>query len=189
MNDYEMECKLKENERLVHYILGKYYPAVQHDEDVIQSGMIGLWIALTKFDESKGYQFSTYATRIIRSQIGLYFRRYNRQHRIPTSSIYEPVASSKQHGDDKLTVMDLVADTFTVEDQVLSNTVFVEAIEKLVCNERDRNILKLYYKGFSQTQIAEIVKLSQSQVCRVLLNLKHQLTQEDTNNVNKKRNK
>lgn len=185
MNDNEMNQKLVENSRLVHYILHKYYPSVEYDEDVIQSGMIGLWIALKNFDESKGFQFSTYATRIICNEIGKYFRIYNKQHRISTSSLDTPIAESKQHGDDKLTISDMIADSSNIEDKVLSNVAFAEAIENFVCNERDQDILKLYYKGFSQAQIAEIVKVSQAQISRILSNLKDQLTKERINNVKK----
>lgn len=176
MNDQEMERKLKENERLVHYILGKYYPTVQYDEDVIQCGMIGLWIALKNFDESKGYKFSTYANRVICNEIGKHFRIYNKQHRIPTTSIHEPISLSNQHGDESLTVADMISDTSNLEDQVISSTAFSKAIDDFVCNERDKDILKLYYKGFSQKEIAEIINLSQPQVCRILSNLKDQLT-------------
>ena len=38
-------------------------------DDILQYGRIGLWNAICKFDESKGYQFSTYAYRAIFNSI------------------------------------------------------------------------------------------------------------------------
>lgn len=57
-----------DNIPFVYYIIHKYYPTFAKDEDIIQSGMVGLVKAANKFDSTKG-KFSTYAGVIIKNEI------------------------------------------------------------------------------------------------------------------------
>lgn len=57
-----------DNMPLVHYIIKKYYATYTKDEDIIQSGMLGLVKAAKHYDKTKG-KFSTYAAVVIRSEI------------------------------------------------------------------------------------------------------------------------
>ncbi|KPV44357.1 hypothetical protein AN477_06905 [Alicyclobacillus ferrooxydans] len=70
------------NQRLVPFVLEKmrsfanYTPARDREDD-LQEGLSALWLALEKFDVTKGNQFSTYAVQCIRGNI-LRFRNKNR---------------------------------------------------------------------------------------------------------------
>jgi RNA polymerase sporulation-specific sigma factor len=59
---------IEENMNLVYSIVSKEYPTYIHDEDIIQSGMLGLCKAAENWDERKS-KFSTYAWRCIRNEI------------------------------------------------------------------------------------------------------------------------
>ena len=66
-----------DNLNLVHYILQKYehvHMGNPEYDDYFQEGCIGLILAATRFDESRGFQFSTYASSMIRGQIQRYRR-------------------------------------------------------------------------------------------------------------------
>ena len=52
-------------------------------EDLIQEGNIGLMKAISRFDHSRGYRFSTYATRWIRQAIGQFVLKQKRVVRLP----------------------------------------------------------------------------------------------------------
>jgi len=58
------------NMRLVVNIAKHYRNRMVPFEDLVQEGAIGLMNAIQRFDPSKGYRFSTYATHWIRQAIG-----------------------------------------------------------------------------------------------------------------------
>lgn len=69
--DEEAKKKLVEaNMRLVMNIAKHYRNALMPFEDLVQEGAIGLMNAVERYDPSKGYRFSTYATHWIRQAIG-----------------------------------------------------------------------------------------------------------------------
>ncbi|MBR3660717.1 MAG: RNA polymerase sigma factor RpoD/SigA [Bacilli bacterium] len=77
--DFFIKCNL----RLVFKYIRKYhYPNIDI-WDLIQEGNIGLMKAVDKFDYTKGYKFSTYATWWIRESIAKYIDYSNRSFKIP----------------------------------------------------------------------------------------------------------
>lgn len=64
---------IEDNMRLVTYLLDKYYPSCLSDEDIFQTGMMGLCMAANTWDESKS-AFSTYASSCILNAIKNEFR-------------------------------------------------------------------------------------------------------------------
>ena len=65
----DFEEILKRYEGLVKSIAKKYIGNGLSFEDLVQYGNIGLWQASEKFNESLGYEFSTYSTYWIKSEI------------------------------------------------------------------------------------------------------------------------
>ncbi|MFP8944204.1 sigma-70 family RNA polymerase sigma factor [Streptomyces fenghuangensis] len=63
------ECLLRHNQRLVWKIAQHYQGRGLEIEDLVQHGTIGLMRAVRKFDATKGYKFSTYATWWIKQGI------------------------------------------------------------------------------------------------------------------------
>ena len=45
---------IKENERLIHYVIKKFFPLEIGNEDTIQIGRIAIWEATKTYDETKG---------------------------------------------------------------------------------------------------------------------------------------
>lgn len=78
---------IEDNMNLVYFVLHKYYPTFVMDEDVIQTGMVGLCKAGSTWDEEKGV-FSTYAVQCIQNLINNYFRD-NKKHKNLLSLDYQ----------------------------------------------------------------------------------------------------
>lgn len=64
------ERLIESNIRLVINIARSYYSRSIPLEDLIQEGIIGLITAIGRFDPTKGFRFSTYATHWIKQSIG-----------------------------------------------------------------------------------------------------------------------
>lgn len=65
---------IEENIGLVHSVAKRFKGRGVDYEDLFQSGCIGLIKAVDNFDESLGYQFSTYAVPVIMGEIKRVFR-------------------------------------------------------------------------------------------------------------------
>lgn len=64
------ERLVESNIRLVMNIARSYHSRNVPLEDLVQEGVIGLMTAIQRFDPTKGFRFSTYATHWIRQSIG-----------------------------------------------------------------------------------------------------------------------
>lgn len=76
------------NQKLVYYCYHKYIekqclPGI-HD-DIIQEGFLGLWQASIRFDETRGFQFSTFAASNIVGRMKRFLREQNSTIRISRS--------------------------------------------------------------------------------------------------------
>ena len=76
------------NIRLVVQLANKYSPKCEclTVEDLIQEGMFGLQRAITKFDSSRGYKFSTYALNWVRQSMFRAISNQDRSIRLPCSA-------------------------------------------------------------------------------------------------------
>lgn len=64
--------RFRENIRLANCIASKFstpYDAALDKEDVLQLAYLGLWEACLKFDDNKGFKFTTYAVPMIKGRI------------------------------------------------------------------------------------------------------------------------
>ena len=65
---------IKQNTKLVYYIISHEYPTYLNDDDLVQAGMLGLCEAANRWDETKS-AFGTFAGNWIRGEIKKEFVR------------------------------------------------------------------------------------------------------------------
>lgn len=78
------------NLRLVHYILHKQFYMYHSDsmyEDYYSEGVLGLILAAIRFDENKGFKFSTFASKYIYHSIQRFKREKESVVKIPRNQI------------------------------------------------------------------------------------------------------
>ena len=71
MDDENLKTLIKENKKLICFIINKYTSYYEFD-DLYQVSIIGMIKAYQNFDESKGVKFTTYAYRYILSEVLLF---------------------------------------------------------------------------------------------------------------------
>src|SRR5438876_6441511 len=76
------------NIKLVISIAKRYKGRSMVMEDLIQEGILGLYRAVEKYDPSKGFRFSTYASYWIRQAVIRAIERHDRIIRIPSHVIH-----------------------------------------------------------------------------------------------------
>lgn len=132
---------IEDNMNLVYALISREYPTYIHDEDVIQSGMVGLCEAADQWDETKS-KFSAFAWLCIRHAIIKEFRR-RAKHQGVLSLDYETVTDG---------VKGCLGDTIVGEEDVC----FVDCCENQLTPLQLR-IVDLLKKGVSVKEIAEIL--------------------------------
>ena len=88
-SDDAMECLLEKYRDMVRKEARKFFLAGGDEEDLIQEGMIGLFKAITSYQEGKSTSFSTFAYLCVHRQIYTTITAFNRKKHIPlNTSIY-----------------------------------------------------------------------------------------------------
>lgn len=163
----EQEQKIIENMNLVYYMI-KQLPHINPNDydDWVQIGRIGLIKAVSTFDETKGRKFSTYATRCIRNEIYMHFRK-ERPHNSDVSlneTIYTDGKGSELELEDILGNEDDFVEA-VADDEIITNALSV--ILNLLDSKEAVAILYKISGIYTQKGIGKALGLSQSYVSRL----------------------
>ena len=85
-NDDAMECLLERYRDMVRKEARRFFLAGGDEEDLIQEGMIGLFKAVTSYQEEKNTSFSTFAYLCVQRQIYTTITAFNRKKHIPLNT-------------------------------------------------------------------------------------------------------
>lgn len=144
---------IEDNMNLVYSLVSKEYPTYLQDEDIIQSGMVGLCKAAEKWDESKS-KFSTFAFICIRNEIRKDLQQRNK-HKGVLSLDYEV---DGQDGE-RTSFGDFIVGA---EDVLYIDT------ELPTITDRERQVFELFQTGLAQTEIANKLGVSKQYVWKVM---------------------
>lgn len=137
------------------------------DEDLFSIGIIGLMKAINSYDVNKGFEFSSYAIKVIRNEILMSFRKKT----VPISfSLDEPCAL--ENGE-SVSYGEMISCEKNFEEDILSRHNLQESFSGL--SERDRWIIGLRIQGKTQREISCIFGLSRSYVSRIIKGVREQI--------------
>ena len=156
---------IEDNINLVYALVSREYPTYLHDEDIIQSGMLGLCKAADKWDESKA-KFSDFAWYCIRHEIIDEFKR-RAKHQGVLSLDYETLTDG---------VKGSLADTIVGEEDVAYVDVDVNQ-SKL--NETERKVYELLVDGVQPMEVAKQLNISHQMVYATRRKLRILRSQDD----------
>ncbi|NFA61301.1 sigma-70 family RNA polymerase sigma factor [Clostridium sporogenes] len=160
--------KLSFEEVLEKYsnLITKYaYKWIKYDfEDIKQIAHLAVWKAFNTYDISKDINFSTYANKIISTEILLHIRD-NYQKGWEMDSVSNSLDNIIYNdGEKEQRFIDNIED-ITAEDELVNKSHINLILNKLPQNDKNL-IIDYYLKDKSQTEIAIERKVSQTQICR-----------------------
>lgn len=166
MNNQDVEQMIIDNQKLVHFVVNKYFPSFYDDEDIIQVGRIGLWKACVGYDSQKG-KFSSFAVHCITNEIRMEFRRRERMSRFGyITSLDEPLYFDKDGT--AVTLAHTIADPkddYNIIDYDLSflkhklSKRDIEAFKMSICGYTSTEIGNAF--GFTRTWASGVIKKAQ----------------------------
>ncbi len=161
-------CRVTEHLGLVHIIIRRYFPKTQYDyNDLFQEGCIGLVKADRRFNPELGFQFSTYAGKLIWGEIRRYLDKSN--------SSYSSVNYESFEDDTRLE--ETLSDGYNLEESVLVKLEVEDALVNLTQEERRILELRVIHEKL-QKEIGELLGLDQRQVSKKLSKMTHQKKKE-----------
>lgn len=170
----DAKTRFEENTSLVYHLLHKYFPRLVHNEDVEQICMIGLWKACLVFDESKGFAFSTLASRCILNDVRMYLRSQNKINKLPV------LYMGNHHDSEDISADDYLDYLMVDKEDKYSCLEILESIHHVLnrYNDRDRNVIQYYLCGLGQVEIGKRVGSSQAYVSRKISKFKKDMEVE-----------
>lgn len=167
--------ELFENNQLMAYKIANTYKInhFKEYEDIKQQALLGLWNACLTYDGRNA--FSTYAYPCIRNTINQYLRQVVR-HSVHDRSIHEPIGEGIYIEDTIASETDEIEEMLDCMVRCQVKEKLTEVIDEVVQNDRDKKVLHLYLKGYTQTKIANMMKLSQCQISRVQKKIRNRLS-------------
>lgn len=151
---------IEDNINLVYFVIHKYYPTFSKDEDIIQSGMLGLCRAANTWDESRA-AFSSFASKCIINDIRLELKR-RKKHKGVLSLDYKFKSEAVEDND--------VLDTLIGEENVdyVDYRSFYEQLSPM-----DKLIVTYRRQGLTHEEIAEKLNCTRQNVTGHLKKLEY----------------
>ena len=133
------------------------------DEDMFQTGIIGLLKAINTFDASKGYSFSTYAFPIVRNELLLVFRKSKRLVKV-AFSLDDNVDTGNC---ESVPYAEMIPDGKDYEENVVNLMLAQQIFSKLSPREK-RIFIMFFVDGKTQCEISEALGISQSYISKII---------------------
>lgn len=161
-SDYAKEQMILSNQGIVFSVM-KNLRIPLTDEDMFQTGIIGLLKAINTFDTSKGYQFSTYAFPIVRNELLISFRKSKRSV-VAAFSLDDNVDIGNG---ESVPYAEMIADGKDYEENVVNSMLAQQIFEKL--ESREKHIFTMFFvESRTQSEISKALGISQSYVSRII---------------------
>lgn len=200
--DQEAKNKIIEhNIRLVFMAVNRFKLVPYEKKELMAVGLEGLVKSVNTFDINKGFKFSTYASRVINNEI-LLFMRKNKKHNY---NMELEQTLTTDHDGNELELLETLSDQNSDFVSDYENKEVYAIIREFVGNlpDKERQVIMMYYgfiddKTYSQKEIAEVLKMTQSGVSRIRIKAVRKLKsyliktdivdrKQEENNVKRKR--
>lgn len=161
-SDYAKEQMILSNHGIVFSVM-KNLNIPLTDEDMFQTGIIGLLKAINTFDASKGYQFSTYAFPIVRNELLMAFRKSKRS----VVAAFSLDDNADIGNGESVPYAEMIADGKDYEENVVNSMLAQQIFERL--ESREKHIFTMFFvESRTQSEISKALGISKSYVSRII---------------------
>lgn len=161
-SDYAKEQMILSNQGIVFSVMKNLRISLT-DEDMFQTGTIGLLKAINTFDTSKGYQFSTYAFPIVRNELLMAFRKSKRS----VMAAFSLDDDADIGNGESVRYAEMIADGKDYEENVVNSMLAQQIFESL--GSREKHIFTMFFvESRTQSEISKALGISQSYVSRII---------------------
>ena len=155
-SDDAMECLLEKYRDMVRKEARKFFLAGGDEEDLIQEGMIGLFKAITSYQEGKSTSFSTFAYLCVHRQIYTTITAFNRKKHIQLNtsiSLFEYKDQGNEFALDEI----LENPDETPEESLLRKEEIKDYYQKInqKLSKFEKQVMYYYLNGDNYTVIAK----------------------------------
>jgi len=159
-----LDTLMNKYKNLVKKISRNYFIISSEYSDVVQEGMIGLFNAINKFDESKNAQFKTFATLCINRQILTAIKKAYKFNNELIDDIGESVVKQSMQ-------------IFSPEQDFIFNEEYKELLEEISNNlsHKEQTILRLFLQNKSYDEIAKELNINKKSVDNALSRIRNKL--------------
>ena len=162
------EEMFNKNIKIAYKIANRYLINYANEyEDIKQIALMGLWKAVSTFDNT--HAFSTYGYTVISNEINCYLRTVKKHYN---------TISLKQEIKEDITLEDVLADKNNYIEK-LENSLdienYISQIRNSKLKEQEKIVFELTLKGYKQRQIAKIIGCSQAEVSRKIRKLRFKI--------------
>lgn len=157
----EQEQLVTDNHNLIYFFLNKWGQTIEY-YDICA---IGLCKAAITYDSSKSVKFATYAGVCIENEIKIELRKQKKY------SVYslDRTFSSTLDGTGEIAFMENLTTGLSAYDEILPYQL------DEILNAREYKLVALILEGYTQTEIGNIIGISQSMISRMLSKIKQKL--------------
>lgn len=155
-----LNCLMGRYKDVVNMKASKFFMVGSEKDDMIQEGYIGLYKAVKSFNGEKQNSFKTFASICIERQLITAVKNSNRQKHIPLNSSLSLNATAYEEDNGNAEVIEILdINNNTSEDplDIITKKEYFNSVEKNIDNKLsnfEREVLKLYKKGYSYATIA-----------------------------------
>lgn len=167
----DFEKSVVENEKMVHYIINRYFGQYRRfRDDLFSIGKIGLVKAVKNHNPEKEAKLSSYACICIKNEIFSYLRRFSREKYKGEQDMLS--LEGPTPNDPESTLYDIVGTDRDMVSRQVESKIFVE--ELLSClNDRQREMVERFYglngkPEQNQKEIAEVMGTSPKAVSETI---------------------
>lgn len=159
----EKEQKLVEgNIRLATHIAKRWFGRTKLENDeIVSAAYYGLVKAAVSFDPDRGFCFTTFAGRCIENEIRMEIRKSSRRRSYISIDAEVP-------GTEGLTYADMLPDRKNPFDHIEFEMWLTDRIKGLDARSRNDIRIRILFPEKTQTELAEIIGISQSMYSRRL---------------------